>query len=83
MSLNGKVVMITGASGGLGRAVVPAFANAGARTVTIDRQHPAHRLSGQLALAGDVTDEGDVKRLVAEVISKGSTASSTWLAGLL
>ncbi|HZS10878.1 MAG TPA: SDR family NAD(P)-dependent oxidoreductase, partial [Nitrospirales bacterium] len=71
--LTKKVFIITGASGGLGQAVVPAFAKAGARTVTIDRHPPAQPASEHLAFAADVTDAADVKRVVAEVLAKTGT----------
>lgn len=42
-SLTGKITIVTGASGGLGSAVVPAFERAGAIVIPADR--PAHDLS--------------------------------------
>lgn len=70
MSVEGKVVLIAGGSGGLGRTVVPAFTAAGARVVTADRNPSTDHADGRLALKADVTDEADVRRLVEEVIRK-------------
>jgi NAD(P)-dependent dehydrogenase (short-subunit alcohol dehydrogenase family) len=68
VQLDGKVVLITGATGGLGHAVTPAFLNAGARVITVDRHAGSRRAENQLAFAADVTDEADVRRVVADVI---------------
>lgn len=68
MQLDGKVVLITGATGGLGRAVAPAFLNAGARVITVDRHAGSRPAENQRAFAADVTDEADVRRVVADVI---------------
>lgn len=70
MSVTGKVVLIAGGSGGLGRTVVPAFLAAGARVVTADRNPSADHHDGRLTLKADVTDEADVRRLVDEVTGK-------------
>lgn len=69
-SLNGKVVLITGASGGLGRVVTEAFSGAGAKVVVVSRE--AHKnLSGAfLGLQADVTDETEVQRLMTEATQK-------------
>ena len=56
ISLDGKVVIIAGGSGGLGRTVVPAFLGMRARVVTADRnpdparmkQHAAMKAGGAL-----------------------------------
>ena len=57
--LTGKVALITGAAGGIGRAVAEALAAAGAEIVATDLD--AGRIeTGELALAMDVTDEAAV-----------------------
>jgi NAD(P)-dependent dehydrogenase (short-subunit alcohol dehydrogenase family) len=70
MSVTGKVVLIAGGSGGLGRTIVPAFLAAGARVVTADRNPSVDHNDGRLILKADVTDEADVRRLVDEVTRK-------------
>lgn len=68
---NGKVVMITGAAGNLGRAVARRFAAEGARLALVERgeDHLAGILQevGGLPLAADVTDPASVDALVQQV----------------
>jgi NAD(P)-dependent dehydrogenase (short-subunit alcohol dehydrogenase family) len=68
MRLEGRVVVITGAAGGLGQVVTPAFSRAGATVVAVERHGRPERTDGVLTIFGDVSDEADVRRLVAEVI---------------
>jgi NAD(P)-dependent dehydrogenase (short-subunit alcohol dehydrogenase family) len=68
MQLDGRVVLITGAAGGLGRAVTPAFSKAGATVAVVDRHGSQEQMKGRLTILGDVTDEADVRRIVADVI---------------
>ena len=70
ISLDGKVVMITGAMGGLGQTVTSVFSRAGAKLVVVSRQVPKELPEGMLGFSADVTDEADVKRLVTEVMQK-------------
>jgi NAD(P)-dependent dehydrogenase (short-subunit alcohol dehydrogenase family) len=67
ISLNGKVIMITGAFGGLGQAVTTAFIQAGAKVVVVSRQVPETVPANVLNVSADVTDEAEVQRLMAEV----------------
>ncbi len=71
----GKVVVVTGAAGGLGRALCLRFGRAGARIVALDREAPAlDALLGDLHEAGiaaigracDVTIEDDCLQAMAE-----------------
>ena len=64
--MKGKVVLITGGAGALGRAVVPAFVSAGA-TVVLGDLNPI-QVPGVTALKADFTDPSQVRGLVAEVI---------------
>lgn len=79
MSLESKVAIITGGTGDLGRAVVPAFLEAGATVVVPYRRESSFqalrdavgdaggRLHGQET---DVTDEAAVSRLVDAVLAE-------------
>ena len=73
----GKVVVITGAAGGLGRALAGAFADAGARIAALDRDAAGVealaaelRAEGRqaLGLACDVTDAAACVRAMGEVM---------------
>src|SRR4051812_24663604 len=74
--LAGKVVLITGASTGIGAAAARAFADVGARVIVHYNasREPAEQVvadikgkGGSAALvAGDVMTEGDIKRVVGE-----------------
>ena len=76
--LRGKVVVVTGASSGLGRATAVRFAEAGCRVVLAARRENAlHETASFCERAGaatlvvvtDVTREEDVKRLVESTLS--------------
>ena len=67
MRLDGKVALVTGASGGIGRAIVDAFADAGARQVLTSRSAQPDALPLEATyLAGDILDEAFIERLVGE-----------------
>ncbi|HEX2055268.1 MAG TPA: SDR family NAD(P)-dependent oxidoreductase [Nitrospiraceae bacterium] len=70
-NLHGKVVLVAGGSGALGRTVVPAFLGMGARVVTAERKPdsgaPIDRL---VTMQADVTDEAECRRLVEETIRR-------------
>lgn len=70
---NGQIVLITGASSGIGAALAREFAREGAHTILVarsaDRIHAlAHELTRDgirsLAVAGDVTRDGDLEAAV-------------------
>jgi NAD(P)-dependent dehydrogenase (short-subunit alcohol dehydrogenase family) len=76
MTIQGKVVLITGAASGIGRALAVGFTKDGARVVAFDIDEAgikvtAQACSGQLmAMVGDVTLEADVDRLVISAIEQ-------------
>jgi len=75
--LNGRVVIVTGASSGIGRETALAFARGGAHVVLAARREERLRevaaqisdtSSGALVVPTDVGASGDVERLVSETI---------------
>ena len=73
--LSGRVALVTGATGNIGRALIRSFAAAGAAVVVTDRdEHAVPEFVGELAAAGvkalggvvDVTDAAQVGRVVED-----------------
>jgi len=75
MTIQGKIVVITGAASGIGRALSVGFCRDGARTVGLDVNQEglaetSQECGGQfLGVAGDTSSEADVDRLVATVMA--------------
>ncbi|CAN5407895.1 SDR family NAD(P)-dependent oxidoreductase [soil metagenome] len=75
-----KVAVITGAAGGIGRAIASRFAQDGTTVVVADiRLEPATRTAEELSaesgatvvgIAADVTDSASVQALVADVVER-------------
>src|SRR5450755_4120314 len=79
MERNERVVLITGATSGIGRAVALRFAESGARVVAAGRNAEALRDVGAaiksaggepLTVAADVTKEEDVRHLMQRTVSE-------------
>jgi NAD(P)-dependent dehydrogenase (short-subunit alcohol dehydrogenase family) len=73
LALDGKVVIVTGAAQGIGRAIADAVAAAGAKVVLGDLAAPDLRglpADRALAVAMDVTDEAAVKAAVAAAVAR-------------
>jgi len=74
MNIDGKVVLITGASSGIGAATARAAAAAGAHVVLIARRENRLRIlaeeigGGALAIRADVTDAAQVRHAVATAV---------------
>ena len=72
-ALAGRTALVTGGASGIGRAVVVAFVEAGARVVVLDldedRAKAAARETGAAdGVVADVSDEGQVVAAVAEAV---------------
>jgi len=76
MDFDGKTVLITGASGNLGRAVAQAFAGHGANRVLIDRsaQHLAQAFGAetneQMLAVADLLDQAQVSAVVSKAVER-------------
>ena len=76
--LAGKVILITGASGGIGSAIARGFAGEGAALVLHYHRHRANAVALQrelkgvdtIILRGDLTKEREVKRLFARAVKR-------------
>lgn len=83
--LNNRVVLITGATGGIGRASAELFAAEGAQLVIIDLDQEAldtlaQQLGGEvLAIAGDVSDPEMMARAVQATVDRFSRLDAAFL----
>jgi 3-oxoacyl-[acyl-carrier protein] reductase len=72
LGLDGKRVLITGASRGIGAAAARGFAEAGCRLALLHHTEPlqAAELPGAVLLQGDFTVMADVRRVVDEAVAR-------------
>lgn len=68
--LQGKIVLVTGAAGGIGRAICGLFAAEGAKVAASDLAAPDEVEGATLVLALDVTRESDWALAVSQVVSR-------------
>jgi NAD(P)-dependent dehydrogenase (short-subunit alcohol dehydrogenase family) len=67
---DGRVAIVTGASGGIGEATARALAGAGYRVFGTHRKSPQSKATGVEYLVCDVTSAGSVEAAVKEVLAK-------------
>lgn len=70
MSAQGKVVVITGASQGIGAGLVEAFLERGYRVVANSRSIKDHGSPHVLTVAGDIADPTVAERVIAAAVEK-------------
>jgi NAD(P)-dependent dehydrogenase (short-subunit alcohol dehydrogenase family) len=72
MELQDKVVLITGAKGGLGSFVTPAFLNAGARVIGVSRSMADSDFPHECfsALAAEISDGEKAAKVMDEVVGR-------------
>ncbi len=71
MDFTGKVALITGGGGGIGRATALAFAKAGAKVVVVDRDAAAGE-----ATAGIIKQQGGEAKFVAADVTKSADVAN-------
>ena len=70
MSLDGKVILLAGASGGLGSVVTPILSEAGASLIIVDRKLSQDVIDRRDGFKADVTNEIEVMRVVADTVKQ-------------
>jgi NAD(P)-dependent dehydrogenase (short-subunit alcohol dehydrogenase family) len=68
MRFDGKRVLVTGGSRGIGAAIVSAFAEAGAHVAVHSSQAPAPVVAPHVAVTGDIADPLAVERFVGAAV---------------
>ncbi|KAJ8721913.1 hypothetical protein PYW08_004315 [Mythimna loreyi] len=73
MSFQDKVVLVTGASSGIGAAIAIKFAEEGAKVAIVGRkkqklEEVAKKCGNPLVLVSDVSKDADVKRIISETV---------------
>jgi NAD(P)-dependent dehydrogenase (short-subunit alcohol dehydrogenase family) len=70
MRLDGKVILLTGAKGGLGSVVTPILSGAGATLIIVDRVLSQDIIDRRGGFRADVTNETEVTRVVADTVKQ-------------
>ncbi|HKO30564.1 MAG TPA: SDR family NAD(P)-dependent oxidoreductase [Nitrospiraceae bacterium] len=70
MRLDGKVILLTGASGGLGSVVTPMLSEAGATLIIVDRKLSGDVIHRRGGFSADVTNETEVTQVVADTVKQ-------------
>ena len=79
MELQGKVALVTGAAGGIGRASAELFAEEGAVVYAADiAEGPAFEHPSVTAVHLDVTDEASWRTLVDRIVAELPDAPGQW-----
>ena len=68
--LDGKVVVITGATGALGQTVTSVISKTGATVIAVGREIPNDLPNTVTGLTADVTNAADVEQLIKSVMKK-------------
>ncbi len=69
LDFKNNVVLVTGASGGIGQEIVAKFANAGARVVAVDLQPPAQLPDKCTFCEADVSDFDQVESRIGRILA--------------
>ncbi|XP_026725153.1 uncharacterized protein LOC113492067 [Trichoplusia ni] len=75
MSFNDKVVIVTGASSGIGAAIAVEFSGLGAKVTIVGRNETklkevAKKCKNPLTVVADITKENDIKKIVTETLNR-------------
>jgi NAD(P)-dependent dehydrogenase (short-subunit alcohol dehydrogenase family) len=69
-SVEGKVVLVSGGSRGIGLSIAEAFHKAGAKVIVASRQEQTLQATGLDYRVCDVSDAGQIKRCVDDIVEK-------------
>jgi 3-oxoacyl-[acyl-carrier protein] reductase len=70
MRLDGKIILLTGASGSLGSVVIPILSEAGATLIIVDRNLSQDVIDRRGGFAADVTNETEVMQVVTDTVKQ-------------